>query len=153
MGSQPPPYFWKPWMSPYVAAGAFFFRKMAPIFSRVMDLFFGPLGKIFWSHGPKKEAHDSKKWHGMAWHGMGPPMDPHKIVLTGGLPAPQTPWRGACGRPCPPAYREAPLLGLSVDLGTKILVPGSWYQDLGTRILVPRSWYQHLGTKILGGSR
>ena len=21
-----PPYFWKPWMSPYVAAGAFFFQ-------------------------------------------------------------------------------------------------------------------------------
>ena len=35
------------------------------------------------------------------------------------------------------------------DLGTKILVPRSWYQDLGTKILVPRSWYQDLGTKIL----
>ena len=35
------------------------------------------------------------------------------------------------------------------DLGTRILVPRSWYQDLGTRILVPRSWYQDLGTKIL----
>ena len=64
----------------------------------------------------------------------------HKIVLTGGLPAPQTPWRGACSPPCPPAYREAPPLGLSVDLGTKILVPRSWYQDPGTKIL---------GTKIL----
>ena len=68
----------------------------------------------------------------------------HKIVLTGGHPAPQTPWRGACSPACPPAYREAPPLGLSVDLGTKILVPRSWYQDLGTKILVPRS-----GTKIL----
>ena len=28
-------------------------------------------------------------------------------------------------------------------VGTRILVPGSWYQDLGT------SWYQDLGTKIL----
>ena len=35
------------------------------------------------------------------------------------------------------------------DLGTKILVPRSWYQDLGTQILVPRSWYQDPGTKIL----
>ena len=68
----PAPYFWKPWMAPYVAAGAFFFsRKMAPIFlealdeplrcrrrfffsekwppdfSRVMGLFFGPLGFFF----------------------------------------------------------------------------------------------------------
>ena len=67
-----------------------------------------------------------------------------------GLPAPQTPWRGACSPPCPPAYREAPPLGLSVDLGTKILVPASWYQDLGTKILVPRCWYQDLGTKIYG---
>ena len=37
-------------------------------------------------------------------------------------------------------------------VGTKILVPGSWYQDLGTRILVPGSWYQDLGTKIFGGT-
>ena len=53
------------------------------------------------------------------------------------------------------------------DLGTRILVPrswyqilvpGSWYQDLGAknisvpcraRILVPGSWYQDLGTKVL----
>ena len=35
------------------------------------------------------------------------------------------------------------------DPGTKILVPRSWYQDLGTKILVPRSWYQDLGIKIL----
>ena len=34
-------------------------------------------------------------------------------------------------------------------VGTKILVPRSWYQDLGTKILVPRSWYQDLGTKLL----
>ena len=47
----------------------------------------------------------------------------HKIVLTGGLPAPQTPWRGAGSPPCPPAYREAPPLGLSVF---------SWYQDYWT---------------------
>ena len=44
----------------------------------------------------------------------------HKIVLTGGLPAPQTLWRGAGSPPCPSAYREAPPLGLSVDLGTKV---------------------------------
>ena len=47
----------------------------------------------------------------------------HKIVLTGGLPAPQTPWRGAGSPPRPPAYREAPPLGLSVF---------SWYQDYWT---------------------
>ena len=29
-------------------------------------------------------------------------------------------------------------------VGTKILVPGSWYQDLGTKNLVPGSWYQDL---------
>ena len=34
-------------------------------------------------------------------------------------------------------------------VGTKILVPASWYQDLSIKILVPRSWYQDLGTKIL----
>ena len=27
-----PGIFWKPWMANYVAAGAFFFRKMAPYF-------------------------------------------------------------------------------------------------------------------------
>ena len=35
-----PPYFWKPWMSPYVAAGAFIFRKIALIFLEALD---GPL--------------------------------------------------------------------------------------------------------------
>ena len=34
-------------------------------------------------------------------------------------------------------------------VGTKIFVPGSWYQDLGTKILLPRSWYQDLATKIM----
>ena len=34
------PYFWKPWMSPYVAAGAFFFQKNDPIFLEALD---GPL--------------------------------------------------------------------------------------------------------------
>ena len=63
--------------------------------------------------------------------GLPPPRPP---ALPGGLPAPQTPWRGACSPPCPPAYREALPLGLSVFFGTKILVPGSWYQDLGTKI-------------------
>ena len=53
-----------------------------------------------------------------------------KLFLLGGfqpprLEAPQTPWRGACSPPCPPAYRGAPPLGLSVNLGTKILVPRS----------------------------
>ena len=28
------------------------------------------------------------------------------------------------------------------DLGTTIVVPGSWYQVLITKILVPRAWYQ-----------
>ena len=28
----PPPYFWKPWMAPYVAAGAFFFPEKRPPF-------------------------------------------------------------------------------------------------------------------------
>ena len=39
-----PPYFWKPWMSPYVAAGAFFFfRKMAPqIFQESWASFLDP---------------------------------------------------------------------------------------------------------------
>ena len=36
------------------------------------------------------------------------------------------------------------------DLGTKILVPRSWYQDPGTKIFVPRSWYQDVGTRSLG---
>ena len=66
--------------------------------------------------------------------GLPPPRPP---AVPGGLPAPQTPWRGACSPPCPPAYREAPPLGLSVFFGTKILVPRSWYQNLGSR-----SWYQ-----------
>ena len=40
-----PPYFWKPWMSPYVAAGAFFFsRKMAPIFWTPRKKYFGVMG-------------------------------------------------------------------------------------------------------------
>ena len=79
--------------------------------------------------------------------GLPPPRPP--ATFTGGLPAPQTPWQGAGSPPRPPAYREAPPLGLSVDLGTKILVTRSWYQDHGTKILVPRSWYQDSGTKIL----
>ncbi len=58
----------------------------------------------------------------------------HKIVLTGGLPpprppavpgglpAPQTPWRGACSPPRPLAdFWEAPPLKLSVFLDAKIL--------------------------------
>ena len=113
-----PPYYWKPWMSPYVDAGAFFFRKMAP--------------RFFKSHGPKKEAHDSKK-NGMAKVHQWIPI---KLFLLGGLPVPQTPWRGACSPPRSLPFREAPPLGLSVDLGTKILVPRSWHQD---------PWYQDLG--------
>ena len=54
------------------------------------------------------------------------------MFLLGGFQPPRPPGGG-----CPPAYREAPPLGLSVDLGTKILVPRSWYQDPGTKILVP----------------
>ena len=34
-------------------------------------------------------------------------------------------------------------------LGTKYLVTDTWYQVLGTRYLVPGSWYQVLGTKYL----
>ena len=36
-----------------------------------------------------------------------------------------------------------------VDLGTKYLVPSTWYQVLGTKYLVPSPWYQVLGTKSL----
>ena len=76
----------------------------------------------------------------------------HKIVFTGGPDPPlflggfqpPRPPGGGLQAPRAPAYREAPPLGLSVDLGTKILVPRSWYQDLGTKILLPRSC-----TKIL----
>ena len=42
---------------------------------------------------------------------------PNPPAVPGGLPAPQTLWRGACS-----PYREAPPLGLSVF---------SWYQDFG----------------------
>ena len=35
------------------------------------------------------------------------------------------------------------------DLGTKYLVPSSWYQVLGTKYLVPSTWYQVLGTQYL----
>ena len=38
---------------------------------------------------------------------------------------------------------------LTWDLGTRLLVPRSWYQDMGTKILVPWSWYQDPGTKVL----
>ena len=34
-------------------------------------------------------------------------------------------------------------------LGTKYLVPGTWYQVPGTRYLVPSTWYQVPGTKYL----
>ena len=34
-------------------------------------------------------------------------------------------------------------------LGTKYLVPNTWYQILGTQYLVPNTWYQILGTKYL----
>ena len=85
----------------------------------------GRLGR--WSEGGRKWLADGWKWLKVVgrWFWV------HKIIFTGGLPpalpgglpALQTPWRGACSPPCPPAYREAPPLGLSVDLGTKILVP------------------------------
>ena len=57
---------------------------------------------------------------------------------------------GAGGR-----FPHHPGTGSPKDLGTKILVPRSWYQDLGTKILVsrslvPRSGYQDLGTKKIG---
>ena len=55
---------------------------------------------------------------------------PRPPAITGGLPAPQTLWWGACSPPCPSAYREALPLRLSVFFGTKILVPGSWYQSV-----------------------
>ena len=64
--------------------------------------------------------------------GLPPPRPP---AVPWGLPAPQTPWRGACSPPCPPAYREAPPLAISGSpffVGTKILVPRSWYQNLGS---------------------
>ena len=34
-------------------------------------------------------------------------------------------------------------------LGTKYLVPGTWYQVFGTKYLVPSTWYQVHGTKYL----
>ena len=76
---------------------------------------------------------------------------PRPSAVPGRLPAPRPPG-GGLQRPVPPCIpsTEAPPLGLSVDLGTEILVPVSWYQDPGTRILVPTSWYQDPGTKILG---
>ena len=40
-------------------------------------------------------------------------------------------------------------LACHAPIGTKILVPGSWYQDLGTKILVAGSWYQDPGTQNL----
>ena len=68
---------------------------------------------------------------------FGPGSGSIKLFLLGGFQSPRPPGEG----PAAP--------GLSVDLGTKILVPRSWYQDLGTRILVSGSWYQDLGTRIL----
>ena len=80
----------------------------------------------------------------------------HQIVFTGGLPPP---------RPRSPLHTERlHLSGSLFFFGTKILVPGPWYQDLGTKILVPRSWYQDLvprswhgqawhGTEIFGTAR
>ena len=58
----------------------------------------------------------------MTWHGMARAHQwiPIKLFLLGGFQPPQTPWRGACSPPRPLAFREAPPLGLSVDLGTKI---------------------------------
>ena len=72
---------------------------------------------------------------------------PQTPCCSWGASSPPDPLAGGLQPPCPPAYREAPPLGLSIFFGTKILVPGSWYQDLGTKILVPRSWYQDLGIK------
>ena len=73
---------------------------------------------------------------------------PDPLLFLGGFQPPRPPWRGACSPPCPPAYREARPLGLSVffwyrDLGTRILVPRSWYQD-------PRSWYRLITKKMWG---
>ena len=34
-------------------------------------------------------------------------------------------------------------------LGTKYLVPSTWYQVLGTKYLLPSTWYQVHGTKYL----
>ena len=50
----------------------------------------------------------------------------HKIVLTGGLPAPQTSWRGACSPPRPLAQflRGSASQALRF-FGYKILVPGT----------------------------
>ena len=77
-----------------------------------------------WSQNPDPGPKNIISWvHQIVFTGGLPP--PRPPAVPGGLPAPQTPWRGACSPPCPPAYREAPPLGLSVDLGTKILArPG-----------------------------
>ena len=37
-------------------------------------------------------------------------------------------------------------LCLMYVLGTKYLVPSTWYQVLGTKYLVPSTWHQVLGT-------
>ena len=37
-------------------------------------------------------------------------------------------------------------------LGTKYLVPSTWYQVLGAKYLVPSAWHQVLGTKYLSPS-
>ena len=34
-------------------------------------------------------------------------------------------------------------------LGTKYLIPSTWYHTLDTKYLVPSTWYEVLGTKFL----
>ena len=47
------PNFWKPWACGYVAAGAFFFRKMAPIFLEALNLWVRCRRRLFFQkNGP-----------------------------------------------------------------------------------------------------
>ena len=64
---------------------------------------------------------------------------PTKMFLLGGFQPPRPPGGGLAAPRATLHTERLPLSGLSVDVGTKILVPRSWYQDLGTRILVPTS--------------
>ena len=58
--------------------------------------------------------------------------------------------RGGCGG-LGQLWEALAELGSNVgsNVGTKYLVPSTWYPALGTKYLVPRTWYQVLDTKYL----
>ena len=83
----------------------------------------------------------------------------HKIVCTEELPPPRLPAvLGGASSPqtsgeglqpiAPPRsiFERLRLSSSALIFGTKILVPGSWYQDPGTKMLVPSYWFQNLGS-------